>query len=198
MGDAPLDAVLLDRDGVLNRNRSDYVTNVDQWHWLPGAVAGCRALAGMGLRMAVVTNQSAVGRGLLSVAGLERIHQRMVADLAAAGVPRPVVVYCPHVPGGGCECRKPKAGLLRRAVAELAAAPERTLLVGDHDSDLAAAEAQGCWSLHVRSGRGGPGRPRVGYLGSVPALRHAAELVRALAAAGWVAGPRPTSKEESA
>ncbi|MFF0223202.1 D-glycero-alpha-D-manno-heptose-1,7-bisphosphate 7-phosphatase [Streptomyces sp. NPDC004629] len=182
---APLQAVLLDRDGVLNVNRPDHVTRADQWRWLPDALDACARLTELGLRLAVVTNQSAIGSGLLTEHELGRIHDRMAEDLAAVGVPRPVIRHCPHKADVRCPCRKPRPGLLTGALAHLGVDPSRALLVGDHDTDLMAAGAAGCCSVHVRSGRGGPPARHPGCLGSVPTLAEAAELIATLATADW-------------
>ncbi|MEU7599308.1 HAD hydrolase-like protein [Streptomyces sp. NPDC039022] len=88
------------------------------------------------------------------------------------------MLYCPHSPDTGCSCRKPRPGLLHAALTRMGAVPDETVLVGDHESDLLAAEAVGCWSLHVRSGRGAfPGRWPRGCLGSVRDLRAATLLL---------------------
>ncbi|WP_326620936.1 HAD-IIIA family hydrolase [Streptomyces anulatus] len=189
-----LRVVLLDRDGVLNVNRPDHVTRAEQWRWLPGALDACARLTGLGLHLAVVTNQAAIGRGLLTAYELDRIHDRMVADLAAVGVPRPVILHCPHPPAVGCSCRKPRPGLLTGALEQLQALPAQALLVGDHDSDLMAAAAAGCWSLHVRSGRGRPPAAHPGCLGSVPGLAEAAELITTLTATDWRRSPLPRAE----
>ncbi|GAA3733393.1 D-glycero-beta-D-manno-heptose 1,7-bisphosphate 7-phosphatase [Plantactinospora mayteni] len=176
-----LKLVILDRDGVLNENREDYVTRIEDFVWTAGAPAACARISAAGLALAVVTNQSAVGRGLLPEATLDAIHARLADGLAALGVPRPLILHCPHLPADGCECRKPRPGLVRAALRHLGVAPGEALLVGDHESDLAAAAAAGCWSLHVRSGRGAPPtRPPRGYLGSVRDLPAVADLLTAL------------------
>ncbi len=168
---------LLDRDGVLNENRPDHVTELREWRWLPRAIDGCVRLATAGVRIAVVTNQAAVARGLLNETGLDRIHAHMVRGLATAGVPEPLVLHCPHPPEAGCECRKPRPGMLVEAIARLQVHAGDCVLVGDHVHDLHAAESAGCWSIHVLSGRGGPpDDPPPGCLGSVPDLADAAEL----------------------
>ncbi|MEV0263603.1 HAD-IIIA family hydrolase [Streptomyces sp. NPDC050617] len=173
-----LKAVLLDRDGVLNVNRPGYVRSVEDWEWLPGARAGYGLLAAAGLPLAVITNQSAVGRGLMTVDALDAVHARMAADLTADGAAPPRVVYCPHTPEADCACRKPRPGMVLRALGFTGAAPHETVLIGDHESDLRAAAAASCRSLHVRSGRGAlPRRPPPGCLGSVADLRAAAALL---------------------
>ncbi|MEU7043580.1 HAD-IIIA family hydrolase [Streptomyces varsoviensis] len=172
-----LRAVLLDRDGVLNVNRPGYVRSPDDWEWLPGARTGYGLLAAAGLPLAVITNQSAIGRGLMTTSHLDAIHARMAADLTADGSAPPHVLYCPHTPEAACACRKPRPGMVLRALTLTGAAPHEAVLIGDHESDLRAAAAAGCRSLHVRSGRGPlPTHPPPGCLGSVPNL-HAAALL---------------------
>lgn len=172
-------SVLLDRDGVLNTNRDGGVTAVSEWEWLPRALDGCRALAGFGYQLAIVTNQSVIGRRRLSEAGLREIHEHMLAGLAAHGVPEPLLFWCPHLPDDGCPCRKPQPGLLRAAMTGTNTSPERAVMIGDHVTDMMAAQAASCWSIHVQTGRGAtPALPPERFLGSVADLPAAAELVR--------------------
>ncbi|MEU6721101.1 HAD family hydrolase [Nonomuraea sp. NPDC046802] len=154
MSDQPR-VVLLDRDGVLNRQPPHgYLTSHEQWQWLPGAREACARLTACGHRLAVVTNQSAVARGLLRIAELDLIHRRMCRELAEIGVQIWPVLYCPHHPREGCPCRKPEPGMLLEALRMLDAAPDQAVMVGDHTVDLEAANRVGCRSVHVRSGRG--------------------------------------------
>lgn len=172
--------VLLDRDGVLNRNVDKGVRCEAGWVWLPGATTAVRLLAEHGVRLMVVTNQANIGRGILITAQLAVIHSRMVRELRPARLALTDILYCPHRPEDGCACRKPEPGLIRMALRMSGASAARTILIGDHESDIAAAGAAGCWSLHVRSGRGSPPvgyRPR--YLGSVADLFTAAQILTA-------------------
>jgi D-glycero-D-manno-heptose 1,7-bisphosphate phosphatase len=146
--------ILLDRDGVLNRQPAGYLTSHEEWQWLPGAREACARLTARGHRLTVVTNQSAVARGLLGIAELDLIHRRMRRDLAELGVRIWPVLHCPHHPREGCPCRKPEPGMLLEALRMLDAEPGRAVMVGDHTVDLEAADRAGCQSVHVRSGRG--------------------------------------------
>src|SRR3972149_182151 len=119
--------VLLDRDGVINENRADYVTRWEQFRFLPGALDGLTALRRLGFRLAVVTNQSAIGRGLLSTQTLEEIHRRMFARCDAHGITIEGIFACPHAPWERCDCRKPRPGLLLAAMAALGELPERCI-----------------------------------------------------------------------
>jgi D-glycero-D-manno-heptose 1,7-bisphosphate phosphatase len=172
------DLILLDRGGVLNRNLDQGVRQPDDWTWLPGSVAAVRHLASEGRRLMVITNQANIGRGLLSTAVLDSIHRRMVGDLQPAGLTLSDVLYCPHRREDGCGCRKPEPGLVTGALKLANTSAAHTILIGDHETDIAAAADAGCWSLHVRSGRGAPPTGRWNnYLGSVADLRTAARVL---------------------
>src|SRR5690606_34488279 len=107
-----------------------------------------------GVRVAVVTNQAGVGRGLYTEGTLAAIHERMLAAVRDAGGALAGIYYCPHRPDEGCDCRKPKAGLLRRAERELGIAVAGQPFVGDKGSDLEAARAVGARPVLVRTGYG--------------------------------------------
>lgn len=173
--------ILLDRDGVLNRNLDQGVRQPADWLWLPGSVAAVHRLASQGWRLMVITNQANIGRGLLSTVILDSIHQGMVNDLQVAELTLSDVLYCPHRHEDGCGCRKPKPGLVTRALQLAKISADHTVLIGDHESDIAAAACAGCWSMHVRSGRGAPPRGRWNnYLGSVQDLSVAAEVLTSI------------------
>lgn len=173
-----IELVLLDRDGVLNRNLDRGVRCEADWVWLTGARTAVRMLDEHGLRLMVVTNQGSIGRGVLTIRQLEVIHRRMLRDLQPATLDVADILYCPHRPGEGCICRKPKPGLIRKALQRSGVSPGRAILIGDHESDIVAAGAADCWSLHVRTGRGSPPEGiRPGYLGSVADLYTAARML---------------------
>jgi histidinol-phosphate phosphatase family protein len=142
-------AIFLDRDGVINRRRVDHVKSWDEFEFLPEALEGLREITRMGARVVMVTNQSAVGRGMISEADLAAIHERMLSEIAAAGGRIDAVYACLHTPLDGCDCRKPAPGLLLRAAADLGLRIEASVMVGDSASDLQAARAAGCASVLV-------------------------------------------------
>jgi D-glycero-D-manno-heptose 1,7-bisphosphate phosphatase len=146
--------VLLDRDGVINRNRSDYVKSWEEFEFLPGSLEALRMLAEQGARVVVTTNQSAVGRGLLSRGGLDLIHARMTEEIEAHGGRLAAVLCCPHSPDDGCLCRKPQPGLLLEAVDRFQLDPDLCYVVGDSLDDLMAAHAVGMRYVMVLTGRG--------------------------------------------
>lgn len=145
---------LLDRDGVINENRDHYVTRWEDFRFLPRSIDAMTAFRDMGLRLAVITNQSAVGRGLLSQEGLDEIHGLMQSACAANDAVIDAVFACPHAPSDGCGCRKPQPGLLLQAMEQLDERPEACIAIGDSSADLGAAEAVGVPFVLVRTGHG--------------------------------------------
>lgn len=146
--------VFLDRDGVLNQNRADYVRTWEQVEFLPGVFEAMQRLAGSPFMVVVVTNQSAVGRGLMTVEGLAAINGGIVQQVQQAGGRIDAVYTCPHRPDEGCPCRKPRPGMLLQAAQDLGIDLEPSYLVGDAISDMEAALSAGCQPVMVRTGRG--------------------------------------------
>ena len=138
--------VLIDRDGVLNRKppRAEYVTSWGEFQWLPGAQAALRLLRENGHRVIVVSNQAGIARGAMTAADLDTIHDQMKQEVEAAGGRIEAIYHCPHDWDAGCQCRKPRAGMLFQAQREFHLDLSRTPFIGDDDRDGEAAEAAGC------------------------------------------------------
>jgi histidinol-phosphate phosphatase family protein len=147
--------VLLDRDGVLNRKmgRAEYVCDWSQWEWLPGALDAVARLHARGYRVIVATNQPGIARGHLTPSALDAIHERMRADVRAAGGDVAAIYHCPHGWDENCDCRKPAPGLLFQAQKDFALDLSRNTFIGDDDRDRQAAEAAGCHFIHVSEDR---------------------------------------------
>ncbi|RCX12541.1 D-sedoheptulose 7-phosphate isomerase [Anaerobacterium chartisolvens] len=135
--------VFLDRDGVINKNRPDYIKSWDEFLFLPGVPDAIRRLNEKGYAVVVVTNQSAVGRNIISEKELERIHVKMCNSLLKHGALISKIYYCPHSPEEGCECRKPADGLIRRAFEELPLDRGKAIMVGDSACDIEAGYKSG-------------------------------------------------------
>lgn len=153
-------AVFLDRDGTLTLE-TDWVRSPSELVLLPGAARAVRRLNDAGLAAVLVTNQSAVARGLLDERGLAAIHARLADELSAAGARLDGVYWCPHHPTEGvgayrveCDCRKPRPGLLRRAAGELGIDLARSWIVGDAARDLEAGARAGVRGVLVATGKG--------------------------------------------
>ena len=138
--------VILDRDGVLNRKpaQAQYVRNWSEWKWLPGSLEALRLLREAGYRTIIASNQPGIGRSIMSEADLEDVHGRMSQDAALAGGRIDAIYYCPHGWEDGCDCRKPKPGLLYEAQRDFHLDLTRTALIGDDERDAAAAAAAEC------------------------------------------------------
>ncbi|WP_166268646.1 D-glycero-beta-D-manno-heptose 1,7-bisphosphate 7-phosphatase [Marinobacter caseinilyticus] len=147
--------IILDRDGVINAYDGHYICSVDEWHPLPGSIDAIARLCQAGHRVAIATNQSGIARGLYDVPDLDAMHQRLNALVSAIGGRIDFIAYCPHHPDDGCDCRKPKPGLLY-AIQQALALPSLagSLMVGDSRKDLEAGLAGGCNVALVRTGNG--------------------------------------------
>ena len=134
---------LLDRDGTLVRD-TGHPHRPEDYELLPGVPAALRRLADAGWRLAIVTNQSGIGRGLFGWDAFDRFQALLYADLAAAGVAIDATFVCPHAPAEGCVCRKPEPGLLYRARDVLGASLAESWVIGNSDRDVGAARRAGC------------------------------------------------------
>ncbi len=147
-------AIFLDRDGVIVENRPDYVKSIDEVQMIPGVLAALAQVARRPWLFVVVSNQSAVGRGLLDPPTLAAINAHIHQLIVAAGGRIDGWYSCPHLPEAGCECRKPKPGLLRSAAADLPIDLPASVMIGDALSDVLAGRAAGAQAILVRTGRG--------------------------------------------
>ncbi|MDI7275161.1 MAG: D-glycero-beta-D-manno-heptose 1,7-bisphosphate 7-phosphatase [Anaerolineae bacterium] len=152
--EAAVRAVFLDRDGVINENREDYVKSWDEFSFLPGALEALRRLAASPLLIVVVTNQAAIGRGLVSADMVHEVNRRMIEEIEATGGRVDALYLCPHNRDESCECRKPKPGLLIQAAQEMGIDLGQSYCVGDKLSDLEAGRAVGCGGVLVLTGVG--------------------------------------------
>lgn len=139
----------LDRDGVINKER-EYLYRVEDFELVPGAVVGMRDLMDQGFVLAVVTNQSGIGRGYYSVEDYESLTQHLIATLATEGVQFGAIEYCPHLPDArvdayrmACDCRKPAPGMLLTVAKRLQVDLGSSIMVGDKLSDVIAGRAAG-------------------------------------------------------
>lgn len=171
-------AVFLDRDGVINENHHDYVKSWAEFAFLPNVFEPLQRLAQSQFAIVIISNQSAIGRGLTSVAAVEDINRQMVAEVARRGGRIDGLYYCPHRPDENCTCRKPRPGLLQRAAAHLNLDLARSFLIGDAVSDVEAALNAGCHPILVLTGRG---REQLALL--PPAVRARCHVSSDLAAA---------------
>lgn len=176
--------IVLDRDGTMIVDYG-YLDDPERIALLPGALAGLKAWMARGNRLIIVSNQSGIGRGRLTVELVDQINGRLLEMLAREGVRIDAVYYCRHAPEDGCDCRKPRPGLVHQAAAELGVRPQDCVVVGDIGGDVAAARAAGSRSVLIPT-------PRT-RIEELAGARIATDL---LAAARWIIGqgdPRPAA-----
>lgn len=145
--------VLLDRDGTIIEERH-YLADPWEVKLLPGVAAGLRQLRQLGLGLAVITNQSGVGRGYFKMEQVERVHQRLGELLEAEEVRLDGIYYCPHVSEEGCHCRKPAPGLVEQAVQELGFDSHESFVIGDKVCDIELGQRVGATTFLVCTGYG--------------------------------------------
>jgi len=158
-------AVFLDRDGTIIEDVG-YLRDLSQIDVLPWAPDAIRRLNDAGFAVVVITNQSGVARGYFDEAHVQATHRALDAALAPHGARIAAYYYCPHYPlaadaryGIDCDCRKPAAGLLRRAAADLGIDLTRSWMVGDWWRDVQAGSGAGTRTILIRTGRSETHRP---------------------------------------
>jgi D-glycero-D-manno-heptose 1,7-bisphosphate phosphatase len=154
--------VVLDRDGVINCDSDSFIRSADEWLAIEGSVEGIALLSKHGFTVAVASNQSGLARGHFDLTALEGIHRKMCAEVKAAGGRIDRIVFCPHGPDEGCDCRKPAPGLLRQLGEHYGIDMTGVPFVGDAERDLDAARAIGARPVLVRTGKGGMTEAAVG------------------------------------
>jgi histidinol-phosphate phosphatase family protein len=153
-------SVFIDRDGVINvrpdfERQQFYILKQNDFVFEKKAIEGLKMLSDSGLPIIVVTNQSCVGRGLISEKDIAEMHTHMTRELAVAGVKITDVLFCPHTPEAGCGCRKPEIGLLVDAAKKWGVSLGNSWMLGDMTSDIKAGRLAGCKTILVKTGCGG-------------------------------------------
>ena len=141
--------VLLDRDGVINRERGDFTTTVEEWEWVPGALAGMKKLTKAGFGIIVITNQSGISRGIITEDGLANLHDFMIRTVRDAGGDIARVYHCPHKTADNCSCRKPHPTMLLAAANDFGFDLAGTFFIGDAPRDMEAAARAGAQGVFI-------------------------------------------------
>jgi heptosyltransferase-2 len=178
-------AAFLDRDGTIIEDLG-YLGDPEGIRFIPGAMDALRALQRTGFRLILVTNQAGVARGLISETDVRRVNERLAALLAEAGVHLDGIYYCPHHPEHGppeyrldCDCRKPKPGMVHQAIRDFGLDPARSVVIGDHVSDAALAQAfPGMRGIMLRTGHGAEQWQKI-QAGELPNPEHVADDLQA-------------------
>ncbi|MDF1591735.1 MAG: D-glycero-beta-D-manno-heptose 1,7-bisphosphate 7-phosphatase [Desulfobacterales bacterium] len=151
----PHKVVFLDRDGVINRDSPDYIKSWSEFDFLPGSLGALKRLTQKGFTIIVITNQSAVNRGMIPIKDLEFMHSNMRSAVNANGGKVYDIFFCPHTPDDHCSCRKPKPGLIHQAQSRYALDIKSAYMVGDSAKDVECARNAGCgYAILVQTGNG--------------------------------------------
>ena len=145
-------AFFLDRDGVINKERRDYVKDISEFEIIDGALEAIKLIKENGFYVVIITNQSAINRGIISIEKLFSIHKFLSDKLLVDYKTRIDGIYfCPHTPEENCMCRKPKSGLFLQAAKELDIELEKSVMIGDSQKDIDAAQSVGCKAVLIKN-----------------------------------------------
>lgn len=172
--------VILDRDGVVNHDSKSYIKSPAEWRPIPGSLEAIARLHDAGYKVVVATNQSGVGRGLLTAQTLARIHEKMIEAVHEHGGEIDDIVFCPHTPADGCECRKPAPGMFKEIAQRLKTDLNGVYVVGDAERDVVAARQVMAAPVLVRTGKGMRTLEQSNQLEGVPVFDDLAAFVDAL------------------
>jgi histidinol-phosphate phosphatase family protein len=146
--------IFLDRDGVINRRlEGDYVKSYEEFEFLPGVVDAIRKINTKGFKVIIITNQSGIGRGIMTEEDLYRVHEQMLAELKKYNASIDAIYFCPHSPDEGCECRKPKDGLFKQALKDFDIDMSNSWMIGDELKDIEAGKKAGCKTYLLEKGK---------------------------------------------
>lgn len=152
--------VFIDRDGTINRE-SGYINHISNFEIYPFAFHAVKLLNENGFLSVVITNQAGIARGIFDEQFLEKVHNRMLMDFKSSGARIDAIYYCPHHNSSKnplyaieCDCRKPKNGLIKRALSELPVDKDNMFIVGDKYSDVQTGVTAGCRTIMVKTGYG--------------------------------------------
>lgn len=145
----------LDRDGVINRDSAAYIKSREEFEFLPGSIPALVRLCEAGYDVIIITNQSAVNRGMITLKSLDDMHRMMKKTIQRHGGRIRDIYYCPHRPDEGCDCRKPKPGLIFKACDQYKIDLNHSIMVGDSAKDIECARNAGCAkAVLVKTGNG--------------------------------------------
>jgi D-glycero-D-manno-heptose 1,7-bisphosphate phosphatase len=146
--------IILDRDGVINFDSDHYIKNLSEWKPIPGSLEAIAALSQAGYKVAIVTNQSGIHRGLFGIEALHEIHQALQNKVRLLGGHINGIFFCPHQPSEECHCRKPKTGLFELVANFFQVDLNGVIAIGDAWRDIEAALTVNCSPILVLTGKG--------------------------------------------
>lgn len=147
--------VFIDRDGVINVDSPDYIKNCDEFEFLPGSLEAFKLLKEVGYEVIVITNQSVIGRNMVTPEGLNAIFSKMTTGVKSAGGEIKDIFFCPHTPDDHCQCRKPLPGMILAAQKKYGIELQASCMIGDSAKDVECSKNAGCGlSVLVKTGNG--------------------------------------------
>ena len=147
--------VFIDRDGVINKDSEDYIKSWQEFEFLPKSIEAIRNFTLNGFTVIIITNQSAINRGLTTLQEVMHIHDMMAGAVKSRGRLIKDVFFCPHTPEEACSCRKPETGLIRKAQKKYNIDLTCSAMVGDSVKDIESAKSAGCrYAVLVKTGNG--------------------------------------------
>lgn len=146
--------IILDRDGVINYDSDHYIKTPEEWRAIPGSLDAIAKLNHAGYRVVVATNQSGVARGFYDIPMLNRIHEKLISELASYGGVIDEIFFCPHHPDEHCVCRKPALGMFHQIQHKYGMNLSDVYFIGDSYSDIQVAERLPCKSILVLTSKG--------------------------------------------
>ena len=144
-------AFFLDRDGVINQERKDYVKKLDEFNILEKISDAINIIKNHGFLVIIITNQSAINRKLLSEEMLNKIHEKLQIYLKKHNTLFDKIYFCPHTPSENCECRKPKPGLIIQAINDFNIDVSQSFMIGNSKTDIEAAKSVGCKGILLKN-----------------------------------------------
>ena len=174
--------IVLDRDGVINHDSDDYIKSAEEWRPLEGSLDAIARLKHSGYTVVVASNQSGLARGFFDIEALSAMHGKMDEMLAEIGARIDAIFYCPHGPEDGCDCRKPKPGMLLEIGQRFNVSLEDVIFIGDSISDIKAAYSAHAKAMLVRTGKGAKAEKilQTECKGNVPVFDDLASAVTAI------------------
>ncbi|UCB52105.1 MAG: HAD family hydrolase [Candidatus Zixiibacteriota bacterium] len=149
----PSKAAFLDRDGTIIEEK-DFIRTPDEIEFVPGSIDAIKMLRSLGYRIVVISNQSGIGRGILTDKMVADVNESFVRRLKDQGAPPDALYFCPHHPDDNCDCRKPRTGMIQRAVRELGLDLKDAVVVGDKLADVKLGRNIGATTVLVLTGYG--------------------------------------------
>ena len=143
-------AIFLDRDGVINIERKDYVKSIKEFVLIDGIFEAIKSINDKGYLVIIITNQSVINRKIINEKDLEKIHSHLLKQAKRQNVKIDGIYFCPHRPDENCECRKPKPGMILKAAQEFQIDLKKSVMIGDSDTDMKAAQQAGCDGILVK------------------------------------------------